>query len=461
MNDDLWRLTATRMRELVVRREVSREELVRAHLARIEQVNPKLNALVEQRAEQALAEAREADAGHAGRTDLPLDGIPISIKDHYDVAGMKHTEGLPAMADRRSTVDEVVVRRLRRAGAIVVGKANQPDLQIRWNTISHLYGATLNPRDTSLSAGGSSGGDAAAVASGMAPLGLGLDYGGSIRVPATFCGIYGLRPSAGRTPASSTLPPFDGPPSVDLMSCVGPLARCVEDLWLAYTVIAGSHWSDPATVPVPVSRSGANGRRPRIARMLDQTGALVSPEVAARLDDTAHMLAEAGYEVVDAAIPHARRAPELWAEIIGTELMQTGMPEFGFLLGESNRQHIEAMFSIYNLGSEVRNYIQAFIERRQVQREVAQWMEEHPLVLCPVAGMAAPALDFDHMLDREQTQRLFDRMRNIPWVNLLGLPSVALPNGMQIVGRRFHEAQALEAAAAVQQAIGAASVAEP
>lgn len=469
MNDDLCRLTATRMRELVARREVSREELLRAHLDRIERINPKLNAFVELRAAEALAEARQADAGHAGRAGLPLDGIPISIKDHYDVAGMKHTEGLPALADRRSVTDEIVVRRLRRAGAIVVGKANQPDLQIRWNTVSHLYGATRNPRDVSLSAGGSSGGDAAAVAAGMAPLGLGLDYGGSIRVPATFCGIYGLRPSAGRTPASPTLPPFDGPPTVDLMSCIGPMARCIEDLWLAYEVIAGPHWSDPATVPAPLPTSPSafgsgmesGGGRPRVARMLDQTGALVSPEIAARLDHTARMLAEAGYEVVDAAIPHARRAPELWAEIIGTELMQTGMPEFGHLLGESNRQHIEAMFGIYNLGSEARRYIQAFIERRQVQREVAEWMEDHPLVLCPVAGMAPPALDFDHMLDREQTQRLFDRMRNIPWVNLLGLPSVALPNGMQIVGRRFHEAQALEAASAVQRVIGAASVAEP
>ena len=461
MKDELWRLTATRMRELVANRDVSREELVRAHLERIERVNPKLNAMVELRAEDALAEARRADTDHARRADLPLDGIPISIKEHYDVEGMKHTEGLPVWADRRSEKDEVAIGRLRRAGAIVVGKANQPDLQIRWNTISHLYGATLNPRDTRLSAGGSSGADAAAVASGMAPLGMGLDYGGSIRVPATFCGIYGLRPSAGRTPSSPTLPPFDGPPTVDLMSCKGPMARCVEDLWLVYTVIAGQHWSDPATVPVSVSRSEANGKRPRIARMLDQTGALVSPAVAARLDETARILSDAGYEVVDAAIPHARRAPELWAEIIGTELMQTGMPEFGHLLGESNRQHIEAMFGIYNLGSEVRNYIQALTERRLIQREVAQWMEDHPLVLCPVAGMETPPLDFDHMLDREQTQRLFDQMRNVPWVNLLGLPGVALPNGMQIVGRRFHEAQALEAAAAVQQVIGTATLAEP
>jgi len=461
MKDDLWRLTATRMRELVARREVSREELVRAHFARIEQVNSKLNALVELREEQAISEAREADAHHADRSALPLDGIPISIKDHYDVEGMKHTEGLPVWADRRSETDEVAIARLRQAGAIIVGKANQPDLQIRWNTISHLYGPTLNPRNTNLSPGGSSGADAAAVASGMAPLGLGLDYGGSIRVPSTFCEIYGLRPSAGRTPASPTLPPFDGPPTVDLMSCIGPMARCVEDLWMTYTVLAGQHWSDPATVPVPVSKTESNGKRPRVARMLDQTGALVSPSVAAKLDETVRILADAGYEVVDAAIPNARRAPELWAEIIGTELMQTGMPEFGHLLGESNRQHIEAMFGIYNLGSEVRNYINAFMERRKVQREVAEWMEEHPLVLCPVAGMETPALDFDHMLDREQTQRLFDQMRNIPWVNLLGLPGVALPNGMQLVARRFHEAQALEAAAAVQQAIGTATLAEP
>ncbi|HWK60862.1 MAG TPA: amidase family protein [Eoetvoesiella sp.] len=459
MAENLWGLTAQQMRKLVQSREVSRVELVRAHLDRLENVNSSINAVVEPRADQVLAEAEAADRNHADRSGLALDGIPLSIKDHFDVQGMKHTEGLPALADVRSPADEVVIQRLKAAGAMIIGKTNQPDLQIRWNTISHLYGATRNPRNLENTAGGSSGGDAAAVAAGMAPIGLGLDYGGSIRVPATFCEIYGLRPSAGRTPAVPSLPPFDSPPTVDLMASIGPLARCVEDLWSAYQVIAGAHPADPATLPIPVSRSEPGAVRPRVARMVDQTGAKVSPEIVARLDAVARILQEAGYEVVDAAIPNARRAPEVWAELIGTELMEAGMPVFGDKLGESNRQHIEALFGIYSLGKDSRRFIQAFEERRKIVREAALWMEGYPLVLCPVAGMPTPSLAFDHLLDKAQTLHLFDQMRNIPWVNLMGIPSVALPNGIQIVGRRFHEAQALEAAAAVERVIGAASVA--
>ncbi len=461
MADSLWNLTAQQMRELIRKKEVSRVELVQAHLTRIEQTNPQVNALIETCADEALDQARQADAQHEIRTQLPLDGIPFSIKDHYDVKGMKHTEGLPARAEERSPEDEPVVRRLREAGAIIVGKANQPDLQIRWNTISHLFGATRNPRDLSKTAGGSSGGDAAAVTAGMAAIAMGQDYGGSIRVPASFCGIYGLRPSAGRVPSAPTISPLDGPPSLDFMASKGPLARCIEDLQTTYEVISGRHHADPATVPVPALHGNTDGKRPRVALMVDATGAKVTEEIRKRLNDTAALLQDAGYEVVDAQIPNAKRAPEVWAEIIGTELMEVGMPEFGHLLGESNRQHIEAMFSIYNLGSEAKRYIGALVERRKIQREVAGFMEEHPLVLCPVAGMPTPSLDFDHMLDREATIDLFDHMRNITWVNLLSLPSLALSNGIQIVGRRFHEGQILQAGLCVQESLGVASVATP
>lgn len=459
MGKNLWELTASEMLGLIGARKISRRELVQAHLERIDATNKNLNAIVELRAKEALAEADAADKAHKDRGGLALDGIPVTIKDHFDMAGMKHTEGVPAMAERRSPTDEESIRRLRAAGAIVIGKCNQPDIQIRWNTISHLYGATRNPRDLSKTAGGSSGGDAAAVAAGLAPIGLGVDYGGSIRVPASFCGIYGLRPSAGRIPSVPTLPPFDSAPTVDLMASTGPFARSVEDLWRAFEVMAGSDPRDPATIPVKLERAVRTGQRPRIACMTNQTGAKISPEITARLDKTARILSEAGYEIVDAGIPNAKRAPEVWAELVGTELMQTGMPVFGDQLGESNRQHIEALFGIYDLGTDVRRYIGAFIERRSIMRETAQWMEEHPLVLCPVAGMATPSLDFDHMLDREQTLDLFDHMRNIPWVNLLSLPSVALPNGIQIVARRFHDAQALEAAAIVERALGPTPIA--
>ena len=454
----LCSMTATEMVHLVGKGEITRRELVEAHLERIAEHNGAINAIVETRSEAALAEATAADRDAANRAGLALDGVPICIKDHFDVAGMKHTEGVRAMAQRVSTADELVVARLRAAGAIIVGKCNQPDFQIRWNTVNGLYGATRNPRDLKRSAGGSSGGDAAAVASGMAALGLGADYGGSIRVPAAFCGIYGLRPSAGRVPGVATLPPFDGAPTLDLMLSIGPFARSANDLWRAFEVLSGADPRDPATIDMPLrKRSGGTSRR--VARMCHQAGAPVTQEVEAALDKTADILSQAGYEIVDAGIPSAERAPEVWAELVSTELIHSAMPVWHDQISESGRQHIEEMFGIYDLGRDVRRYIASFMERRAIVRETATWMENYPLILAPVVGTPAPPLEFDHFLDRQQSQSLFDSMRNLMWVNLLSLPSVAFPNGVQIVARRFHEAEIFDAASAVEREIGPLSIA--
>jgi amidase len=459
--NNLCTLTISQMRSLLRSRKISRRELVQAHLDRIAAVNRVVNAVVELRAEAALAEASAIDANPKGRDALPLDGIAVSIKDHFDVEGMLHTEGVKTMAQRRSPHDEVAVKRLRDAGAIIIGKCNQPDFQIRWNTVSDLYGATRNPRDLSLTSGGSSGGDAAAVAAGMVPLGLGADYGGSIRVPASFCGIYGLRPSAGRIPAVTALEPFDGPPTLDLMCSTGPFARSVEDLQTAYRVLAGPDPRDPATVPVPLGDDAPSGKRLRVAMMTHETGAILTAEIEKRLKQTAKILEAAGYEVIETGIPQARRAPEVWAELVGTELLQSAMPVWVAQLGAGGKQHIEMMFGIYALGDCVNRYIYSFMERRSIVRTTAQWMEQYPLVLAPVAGMTAPPLDFDHFLDRTQTTELFDKMRNVMWVNLLSLPSIALPTGIQIVARRFQEKEAFAVAAIVEKEIGPISIANP
>ena len=454
----LCSMTAAEMVHLVGTGEITRQELVEAHLDRIAEHNGPINAIVETRGEAALAEAAAADSNAANRAGLALDGVPICIKDHFDVAGMKHTEGVRAMAQRVSTEDELVVARLRAAGAIIVGKCNQPDFQIRWNTVNDLYGATRNPRDLTRSAGGSSGGDAAAVASGMAVLGLGADYGGSIRVPAAFCSIYGLRPSAGRVPAVPEFPPFDGPPTLDLMFSIGPFARSVNDLWRTFELLSGADPRDPATINMPLRVENGGSSR-RVARMCHQTGAPVTQEIEGALDRTADILSQAGYEIVDAGIPGAKRAPEVWAELVSTELIHNAMPVWRDLICDSSRQHIEEMFGIYDLGRDVDRYFASFVERRAIVRETATWMEDHPLILAPVAATPAPPLDFDHYLDRQQSQSLFDSMRNLPWVNLLSLPSVALPNGVQIVARRFHEADIFDAALAVEREIGPVSIA--
>lgn len=457
---ELCNFTAVEMVELIRSGEVSRREVIEAHLDRITRLNGDINAIVEMRTDQALAEADLADKERKNRKGLKLDGLPITIKDHFDVVDMKHTEGVKTMANRCSPADTPAVKRLREAGAIIIGKCNQPDFQIRWNTISDLYGPTRNPHDLSLSAGGSSGGDAAAVSAGMATLGIGLDYGGSIRVPATFCGIYGLRPSAGRVPYVPTLPPIDPPPTLEFMASTGPLARSVADLRLVFDCLSGADPCDPSTIPV-LEPGIDSTSKPRVAKMSGQTGAIIEPAVEAELERTAQILIDSGYDVVDGGIPRAERAPEIWAQLVGTELLHSAMEHWAPQMSDSARQHIETMFGLWDLGEDVGGFISAFIERRTVVRETSMWMENHPLVLTPVAGMQTPALDFDHYLSVDATSNLFDHMRNVMWVNLLSLPAVALPNGVQIVARRFHEAEALEAAAVIEQILGVSQIVEP
>jgi amidase len=457
----LYELSAHEIVKLVQAREASRREIVEAHLDRIEEVNPAVNAIVEVR-EAALQDAEEADERSGERVALPLDGVPVSIKDTFDVEGMLHTEGVKAYADRRSPASAVVVQRLVDAGAIVVGKANQPDFQIRWNTVNDLFGKTRNPRDLSLSAGGSSGGDAAAVAAGMAAVGLGADYGGSIRVPATFCGIFGLRPTAGRVPNVNVLDAAAIPPTADQMNSIGPLARSLDDVWTTFRVLAGPDHRDPTSVPAPPPPEAEERPDPPVvARVARQTGALVEPEVEQELDRVCRTLGQAGYRVVDAGFPGGTRAPELWGELIGPELIYAAMPEWREMIADSNRQHIEAQFGgLFKPEDSMAAYVAAYYERRSVAQATAEWMEEHPLVVCPVAGMPTPPLEFDEYLSIDETRDLFDHMRSIGWVNLLGLPSIALPNGIQIVARMFREAEALAAANAAAGELGPVRVAD-
>jgi amidase len=195
--------------------------------------------------------------------------------------------------------------------------------------------------------------------------------------------------------------------------------------------------------------------------MARETGAIVEPDVERELDRVCAALEVVGYRVVEGGIPNAARAPELWAELVGTELLHSALPSWDGLIADSNRQHIETQFGLFDLGDSLSAWSRSIVERRETAQATAVLMEEHPLIVAPVAGMKAPGLDFDQYLDREATRDLFDHMRDVVWVNLLSLPSLALPNGIQLVARRFHEAEAAAAAAAVVDALGPVEIAEP
>src|SRR5713226_6071792 len=246
-------LSAREIAAQIRRKEVSPVEVARAHLDRIERLNPKLNAFVDCRPEAVLAQARDAEKAilRRDKDELgPLHGVPVSIKSAIDVAGHRCEAGTRLRAGYIAAEDAPLVARLRAAGAVILGVTNTPELLMAWETDNLLYGRTNNPWDLTRTAGGSSGGEAAAIAAGLSAGGVGSDGGGSIRVPAHFCGICGLKPTPGRIPALGHFPTSVGP--FAQLGVVGPMARSVADLRLLYEAMAGYDDADVSSAPVPL-----------------------------------------------------------------------------------------------------------------------------------------------------------------------------------------------------------------
>src|SRR5262245_44559197 len=259
MSDDLWRWDAVRLAHAIRTRVVSSKEAVVACLSRLEAINPRVNAIVETLAEEALTLAEGADRELAkGNPIGPLHGVPFTTKINTDQRGCATTNGVAAFASLIAHEDSPSIANLRRAGAIAIGRTNAPEFSWRWFTDNELYGETINPWNRGRTCGGSSGGGAVAVATGMGPLAQGSDFGGSIRQPALCCGIAGLRPTVGRVPAFNATT-GDRPITAQFMAVHGPLARRVDDLRLAFAVMAVGDVRDPWWVPAQVVGT-AHGR---------------------------------------------------------------------------------------------------------------------------------------------------------------------------------------------------------
>src|SRR5215831_13372659 len=255
--DELIYTSATAIAQAIREKRVSATEVVEAHLQRIEAVNPALNAVVQMAGARARLEALAADQALArGELRGPLHGVPMTIKDSLDTAGVITTGGTTGRAAFVPTHDATVVARLRAAGAILLGKTNTPELTLAGETDNLLYGRTNNPYDLAYTPGGSSGGAAAIVAAGGAPFDIGSDTAASIRWPAHCCGIAGIKPTAGRVPRTGHIIPF-GLGARDLLTQNGPMARFVEDLHLILPIICGPDWQDPAIVPMPLGDPAA------------------------------------------------------------------------------------------------------------------------------------------------------------------------------------------------------------
>jgi Asp-tRNA(Asn)/Glu-tRNA(Gln) amidotransferase A subunit family amidase len=449
MSEQLVKASATWMAQAIRHREVSAFGLFDAHAARIAERDPQVNALVFPRLDEARAEAVEADAALAHGDHLgPLHGVPFTAKEAIAVAGMPAPNGSRLFVDNVSDADAVPLRRLRDAGAILLGKTNVPEFCAHWDTYNELSGATGNPHDVTRSAGGSSGGEAAALASAMTPLGLGSDYGGSIRCPSHFCGVFGLRPGRDTVPWADHYPLVSGP-GPRMMASVGPMARCADDLELALAILAPL---EPAVAaPTGVAVFEEDGLQP------------VSLACRAAVRRAAEALGEAGHDVVEASPPGQAEVRSAYDVVLVHEAasgMLSSLAGHEQQLSPPMRDMIEAL---RGFEPALAPYLEAFARLARLEVEADAWLERHGAVLCPVAPDVAPPLRGSFGPVDGEPVRPGGKLTLCTYANALGLPAVAvpvarttagLPVGVQLSGRRGHERALLALARELEQALG-------
>ncbi len=455
---ELWRRSAIDLAQLIATRQVSSAEVVEAHLARIEAVNPKLNAVVRVLADEARAGAAAADRAVAAGEPLgPLHGVPITVKENIDMAGLPTTNGVASLAGATARGDAPVVERMRAAGAIPIGRTNLPDFGMRVHTDSSLHGLTRNPWNHDRTAGGSSGGEGSALAAGMSPLGLGNDIGGSLRNPASACGIASIRPTLGRVPDASWGPAPDRQLAGQLMAVQGPMARRVADVRLGLEILSGAHPRDPWSLDPPAPRARRNGAI-RVAVVAAPPGGPTDPAVSAAVWRAADALADAGYDVEETAPPRYAEAVSVWSRLLFGDLALS-FPEMTALMGPDGRAFLEAANAGAPPLADPLDLSRVMIARDSIARDWSMFMAEHPLVLSPTWT----TLTFTHGFDLDgagAAAAVLELMRPVVPANLLGLPSACVPAGLDpvsglpvgvlLTGRRMRDDECLDAAEAVE-----------
>jgi amidase len=462
---DLWRMSALDLAEVIRSRQASSLDVVEAHLRRIEDVNPAVNAITVVLGERAVDAAKAADRAVAGGGDLlPLHGVPFTIKENIDLAGTPTTWGLKALAGAYPGVDAPNVERVRVAGGIPIGRTNLPDFAIGWHCASELRGTTVNPWDRSRTPGASSGGEAVALATGMTPLGLGNDTGGSLRWPAQCCGVSTLKPTLGRIPHATTIEPVDAPIGNQLMGVEGPMARRVADLRAAFEVMAGPSWRDPWTVPAPLR--GAPPAKPvRVALVVDPASQGTEKQVREGVWRAARALEDAGYAVEEAEPPAIAAAAKVWLDSFIPPI-QAGWRTFSPLVGAAANRFVEALFEVAG-DPDPGTHMQSFLIRQSILRAWGEFQEQHPLIVAPICT----GIPFEVGKDRATAEvaEIVRGMRMTVAVNALGLPAVAVPVGIgdrlpqavQVIGPRYREDLCLDAAAALEDRVGVITPIDP
>jgi Asp-tRNA(Asn)/Glu-tRNA(Gln) amidotransferase A subunit family amidase len=462
-------LSAVEMAEQIAQRKVSPVELAQAHLAKIERLNPILNAFVHVDADRVHHEARAAEAAVMTGTALgPLHGVPISIKSSIAVAGLRCESGTLLRSGFVHTRDAPVVARLRRAGAIVLGVTNTPELLMAWETDNLSYGRTNSPWDPARTPGGSSGGEAVAIAAGMSAGGVGSDGGGSIRVPAHFSGICGLKPTPGRIPSTGHYPESGGP--FALIGVVGPMARTVVDLKALFEVMQGPDGGDTCAAPVPLRWPNENEvRNLHVGYFEDDGRTTVTPDIREAVRKAAQALRDAGFHVEPFRPEGLEEARELWKKffvVAGGMLIRPMFAGREHDLSPTLRQFLEWSDAEPALTGDA--LLNAWIRRDALRGKFLAQMRNYPILLCPAAAIPAFRHGERSWMVEGKTVEYLDAWSYTEWFNLLGNPaavvpvshSVAgefagLPIGVQIAGRPWEEEQVLSVAAALEKECGA------
>ena len=463
MERALWRESAESLARMIRSGEVSSREVVESHLARIGAVNELVNSVVEVRPDEVLAAADAADgAQREGRPLGPLHGVPFSVKTNIDVAGYATTEGSVFLADRIAPSDAPVVERMRAAGGVVLARTNMPDLGLRINTESSLYGVAHNPWRRGRTTGGSSGGEAASIAAGMSPIGLGNDIGGSLRNPAYACGVASIKPSRGRVPMANATDPIERPLNSQIMLAEGVLARRVADLRLGLSVVMGSHPRDPQAVDV------ALGGRPvarRVALVPEPAGGSTDAGVAEGVRAAGRALEAAGYHVDEVQPPKLVEAYLAWSELMWTSL-RVAMPLIEPIMGDGGRRFLELTNVDFPSGAE--SLFAMHQSRFAVERAWREFMESYPLIVGPTWTQPPFEHGFD-IADLDSAMAVAELFRFVLPANLMGLPAVCvptgvadgLPTGAQVISMMYRDDLCLDAAEAVERSIGVVTPIDP
>jgi len=467
MERELWRWDAVELAAAIRTRRVSSREAVRSVLERLEAANPAINAVTVVLAGQALAAADAADAAVKRGDELGLlHGVPVTIKENIDQAGQATTNGIVAFRDVIATSDSPPVANWKQAGAVIIGRTNTPGFSIRWHTDNALRGRTYNPWARDRTPGGSSGGAAAALASGIAPLAHGNDLGGSVRYPAYCCGVAGIRPTLGRVPAYNESAADERPPGLQLMSVQGPLARRVRDVRLGLAAMAARDPRDPWWVPAPLE--GSTAPRPiRVALTVDPSKRGVHPDVAEAVRAAGTALSEAGYAVEEVEPPDVAGVADCWAALINTEIRHVTLP---YVLNHGDANLIRATTLMLEPGADLGldDYLKTLAQRTRHIRDWMLFLERYPLVVGPVSTEPPFAVGFD-VESAERMREVLLAQRLLVAVNLLGLPAASvpaglwggLPLGVQVIGARYREDLCLDAAEVIEAQRGLPTPIDP